>query len=162
MCPFVIPFNTNKCLALTKTKPKVVVRKEWLPKKGFAKSLSCASTTIVRKWRVEVSQDGNRCSIQSHSWSVALYSTCCHLGWSSWQSAKTLKRRGSSSTEPGQMGNNQTRMIGKFGKLISSQKRSWVNFWNVYSVRVSFSPWESFPEQVLCSRNKILYLLVTL
>ena len=35
-------------MALTKTKPKVVVRKEWLPKKGFAKSLSCASTTIVR------------------------------------------------------------------------------------------------------------------
>ena len=51
MCPFVILFNANKCLALTKTKPKVVVRKEWLPKRGLAKSLSCASTTIVRKWK---------------------------------------------------------------------------------------------------------------
>ena len=162
MCPFVILFNANKCLALTKTKPKVVVRKEWLPKRGLAKSLSCASTTIVRKWRVEVSQDGNRCSIQSHSWSNALYSTCCHLGWSSWQSAKTLKRRVLAQRNPVKWAIIKTRMIGKFGKLISSQKRSWGNFGNVYSVRVSFSPWESFPERVLCSRNKILYLLVTL
>ena len=140
-------------------------QKRVAPKKGFTKSLSCASTTIVRKWIVEVSQDGNRCSIQSHSWSNAMYSsTLPVVTWADHRgkvqklsSAGVLAQR-----NPVKWAIIKTRMIGKFGKLISSEKRSWENSGNVFSVRVSFSPWESFPEQVLCSRNKILYLLVTL
>ena len=140
-------------------------QKRVAPKKRVRqKSLMCVNHNC-EKCRVEVSQDGNRCSIQSHSWSNAMYSsTLPVVTWADHRgkvqklsSAGVLAQR-----NPVKWAIIKTRMIGKFGKLTFSQKRSLGNFGNVYSVRVSFSPWESFPERVLCSRNKILYLLVTL
>ena len=111
-------------MALTKTKPKVVVRKEWLPKKGFAKSLSCASTTIVRNVELKcpkmeivaafkVTPEAMPCTLPVVTWAD-------HRGKvQKLSSAGVLAQR-----NPVKWAIIKTRMIGKFGKLISSQKRS--------------------------------------
>ena len=92
------------------------------PKKGFAKSLSCASTTIVRKWKCpkmeivaafKVTPEAMPCTLPVVTWAD-------HRGKvQKLSSAGVLAQR-----NPVKWAIIKTRMIGKFGKLISSQKRS--------------------------------------